>query len=101
MEKLERAVALVAFRDEIFAARIPMRIAPENRNFRAHIMRRMQPAAAQDVRGHGRGCRLAVHPRDDDAALPKHDRSERFGAPDRGDVAGSRSNQDRIVLLDC
>src|SRR5438034_4984358 len=85
MEKLERAVALIAFRDEIFAARIPMRIAPENRNFCADIMRRMELTAAQDVRGHGRGRRLAVHPGDDDAALPVHDPSEGFRAPDRRD----------------
>ena len=87
MEELQRAVALVAFRDKIFAARIPVRVAPEDRNFRADIMRRMQAAAAQDMRRHrGRG-RLAVHPGDDDSAFAAHDRSERFGAADRGNFA--------------
>ena len=100
VKKLQRPVALIAFRDEILAARIPVRVAPEDRNFRPDIMRRMQPAAAQNVRGHGRGRRLAVHPGDDDAALPAHDGGERFGATNGGDVAGERPGADRIVLLD-
>ena len=71
LEKLQRAIALVPFRDEKFAARIPMRVAPENRNFRPDIMRRMQSAAAQNVRHHRGRRRLAVHPGDDDSALAR------------------------------
>ena len=100
MEKLQRAVALVAFRDEIFAARIPVRVAAENRNFRADVMRRMQAAFAQNVRRHRGRRRLAVHPRDDDPALAEHDRGERFGAADGGNFAGPRVRQDRVVFLD-
>ena len=33
LEKLQRAVALVAFRDKIFAARIPMRVAARESEF--------------------------------------------------------------------
>ena len=83
LEKAKRAVALVAFRHEIFAARIPMRVRAEERNFRANIVRRMQSALAQNMRRHGGSRRLAMHARDDDAALARHDRRQRFRAADK------------------
>ena len=83
MKTANRAVALVPFGHKIFAARIPMRVLSEDRNFRADVMRRMQPALAQDMRRHGRGGRFAMHAGDDDPALSLHDRGERFGAPGR------------------
>ena len=82
-EEAQRPVTFIAFRDKIFAARIPMRVRAENRNLRADIMRRMQTAFAQNVRRH-RGSRgLAVHPRDHNSALPLHDRGKRFRAARR------------------
>ena len=50
-EESDRAVALVAFRHEIFAARVPMRVRAQQRNFRANIVRRMQPAFAEKPPG--------------------------------------------------
>ena len=38
MKILERPIAFVAFRDKIFAARVPVRVGPENRDFRADVM---------------------------------------------------------------
>jgi hypothetical protein len=35
VKELQGAVAFIPFRHEIFAARIPVRVAPENRNLRA------------------------------------------------------------------
>ncbi len=76
----DRAVALVALGDHVFAVGIPVRIRAEDRNFRADIVRRMQARVAQDV-GRHRGRRgLAVHAGDDDAALAVHDRGERIRA---------------------
>ena len=98
MEKAQRAVALVAFRHEIFAARIPMRVRAEHRNFRADIMRRMQAAFAQDMRRHRRGRRLPMHARDDDSALARHDRGERFGAAHQS-VVPARARSTRIGLF--
>ena len=75
-EKAQGAVALIAFRDEIFAARIPVRVRAEDRNLRADVMRRMAPALAQNVRRH-RGSRgLAMHAGDDDSAFARHDRGQ-------------------------
>ena len=100
MKERDRAVALVAFGHEIFAARIPVRVRAENRNFRADVMRRMQSAFAQDVRGHRRGRRLAVHSGDDDAAFAPHDGGERFGATHGWLAAIARAHENRIVALD-
>ena len=97
IEKAQRAVALVAFRHEIFAARIPMRVRAEQRNFRADIMRRMQPAFAQNMRRHGGSRRLAMHARDHDSALARHDRRQRFG-PAHERLPGSRARCTRIGL---
>src|SRR5437588_2589434 len=84
MKILERPIAFVAFRHKIFAAWVPVRVGPENRDFRANVMRRMKSTFAQNVRGHCRGRRFSVLSSDDDAALAVHDGSERLGpAPDR------------------
>ena len=80
MKITQRPVALVAFRDKILPARVPVRIGAENRDFRADVMRWMQPAFTQNVRGHGRGRRFSMHANNEDSALATHDGSERFGA---------------------
>jgi hypothetical protein len=66
----QRPIAFVAFRNKIFAARIPMRIASENRNFCTDVMRRMEPGFAQNVRCHRGGGRFSMHSCNDDPALP-------------------------------
>src|SRR6476661_880686 len=88
------AIALVSFGHKKFATRIPMRILSEDWNFRADVMRRVQPTLAQDMCGHGRGRRFAVHAANDDSALSLHDRSQRFGAPGcwRFRLAGANEN---------
>src|ERR1700730_9565914 len=63
-------------------------------------MRRMQSAFAQNVRGHGRGRRLAVHTSDDDAAPSAQDRGERFGATHGRFALIARTDQNWIVDLD-
>ena len=98
-EVTQRAIALVPFRDKIFAARIPVRVRSENRNLRADVMRGMQPAFAKNMRGHRGGGRLAVHARDHDAAFPLHDGGERFRAAHRGLSRLTRGRQNRVVLL--
>ena len=50
----------------------------------------MQSALAQDVRRHGGRRRLPMHAGDDDAALPAHDRGERFGPAQRRFPARAR-----------
>ena len=60
-----------------------MRVRTEQRNFRANIVRRMQPAFAQDMRRHGGRRRLAMHACDHDSALARHDRGQRLGAADQ------------------
>ena len=52
MKTAQGPIAFVPFRDEIFTARIPVRVCPKNRNLGADVMRWMQPAFAQDVRSH-------------------------------------------------
>ena len=52
MEAAQGAIAFVTFGDEIFAARVPVRVRSENWNFGAHVIRRMQFTFAQDVSCH-------------------------------------------------
>ncbi len=99
-EITQRPVALIAFRDEIFAAPVPVRVRAEERNLRADIMGRMQSALAQNVRGHGGRCRLAVHPGDDNSALARHDRGERPRTAHRRLAGKTRAGENRIVVLD-
>ncbi len=97
MKKSQRAVALVPFGHEIFSPRIPVRVRSQDRNFRADVMRWMQAAFAQNVRHHGGGRGLAVHPGDDDAAFAAHDRGQRF-SPAHRSVYPSHSAEARIGL---
>ena len=99
-EKAQRAVALIALRDKIFAARIPVCVRAEDRNLRADVMRRMRPALAQNVRRHRGGRRLAVHAGDDDSAFACHDRGQRFRAADERLSSSAPAREDRIVVLD-
>ena len=97
----DRAVAFVAFGHEKFAARVPVRVGPENRDFSADVMRRMQSAFTQDVRGHrGRRC-FTVHSDDENPALRRHDRSQCFRATRSFLPAFLSALQNRVVLFDC
>src|SRR5205809_5020335 len=91
------AVAFVSFGHKKFTSWVPMRVLPEDRDFGADVMRRVQPAFAQDMRRHGRGGGLAVHAADDDAAFSLHDGGERFRAPSRSRFRLARANENWIV----
>src|SRR5438132_7760869 len=69
MKQGDRAIAFIAFGHEKFAARVPVRVRPENRDLGADVMRRMQPAFAQNVRGHRRRRGFTVHSGDEDSAF--------------------------------
>jgi len=75
----DRAIAFVPLGDKIFAAGIPARIRPENRDFGADIVRRMRAGGAKNVGRHGRDSRLAVHARDEDSLFSKHQSGECVG----------------------
>src|SRR5206468_10692525 len=91
------AVAFVSFGHKKFTSWVPMRVLPEDRDFGADVMRRVQPAFAQDMRRHGRGGGLAVHAADDNAAFSLHDGGERFRAPSRSRFRLARANENWIV----
>src|SRR5436853_4753879 len=91
------AVAFVSFGHKKFTSRVPMRVLSEDRDFGAHVMRRVQSAFAQDMRRHGRGGGLAVHAADDDAAFPLHDGGERFRPP-RRDRKSTRLNSSHLGI---
>ena len=75
-----------------------MRIRAENRNLRADVMRRMQPAVAQDVRRHRRSRRLAVHAAITMPFLPVHDRGERIRAAHQRLPGERRGRADGVFL---
>ena len=99
MKAADRAVAFVALGHKILAARIPMRVLPEDRNLGADIMRRVQPAFPQNMRGHGGSGRFAMHSRDQNSALIAHHRSKSFRPSHHrlGGAAGCRQNW--VLLL--
>src|SRR5438309_1045942 len=101
MKTANGAVALVSFGHKKLTTRVPMRVLSEDRNFGADVMRRVQSAFAQDMRGHGRGGGFAVHAADNDSAFPLHDRSQRFGAPRRSRFRSARANENWIIGSDC
>src|SRR5437870_7662427 len=72
MKTTNGAVALVSFGHKKLTTRVPMCVLSEDRNFGADVMRGVQPAFAQDMRGHGRGGGFAVHATDDDSAFSLH-----------------------------
>src|SRR5436309_13902667 len=100
MKAAQGPIAFVSFRHEIFAAWIPVRVRPKNRNLGPDVMRWMQPAFAQNVRRHRRGCCFAVHPCDDNAALAAHDWCEGFSAAHDWLARISRAYQNRLIDLD-
>src|SRR5205085_9426977 len=100
MKTTNGAVALVPFGHKKFSTRIPVRVLSKDWNFRADVMRWVQPALAQDMCGHGRGGGLAMHAADDDPALSLHDRGERFGAAGRSCFRLARANENWIVGSD-
>src|SRR4051812_23641400 len=99
-EALQGAVTFISFRHEIFAARVPVSVAAENRYFGAYIMGRMQSALAQHVSGHCRGSCFTVHPRNNDSSPAPHDCSQRLSATDSPhmDLVGALKNG--VVRLD-
>jgi hypothetical protein len=94
------AVAFIALGDEEFTARIPTCVGAENRNLRADIMRRVRPGGAEDMSGHGRDRRLAVHSADKDAFFPGHEAGERFRATDQRFSRGARGIESGIPGAD-
>ena len=60
----------------------------------------MQPAFAQNMGRHGRGCRFPVHSGDDDAALTAHDCSQGFCATCDRFSRTARTHEDWIVTPD-
>src|SRR6188472_1240194 len=99
MEEAQRAVAFVAFGNEIFASLIPKRVRSENWNFSAHIVRRVQSPFAQYVRRHcGSSC-FAVHSGNHNAALGSHNGSDGFRATVQRLSAITRRYENSIVLL--
>ena len=100
MKQGDRAIAFVAFSHEKFAARVPVRVGPENWDFSPDVVRRMQSAFTQDVRGHrGRRC-FTVHSDDENPALRRHDRSQCFRATRSFLPAFLSALQNRVVLFD-
>ena len=53
MVKRQRAVAFITLSHKKLTLRIPVRIRPQDRNLRADVMRRMQPADFQHMGRHG------------------------------------------------
>src|SRR4029077_16577919 len=99
MKAAQCAVAFVAFGNEIFAPLVPIRVRSENRNFSAHIVRRMQSAFAKHMCRHcGSGC-FAVHSGDHNAALGLHDRGDGFRATEQRFSATARGKENWIVIL--
>ena len=100
MKGAQRAVAFVSFNDEIFPARIPMRVGSEDWNFRADVVGRMQSASAKRVCRHcGRG-RFTVHSGDHNAALGLHDCSDGFGPAEQWLSGITSSEENGVVVFD-
>src|SRR6516165_12073184 len=78
----QSAIAFITFCNKIFSVWLPMRVCTKNRNLRANIMARAQPAAAKNVRRHRRGGGLAMHSGNHYPPLDLHHRGERFGTTD-------------------
>ncbi len=66
----ERPVAFVPFCDKILATFIPVRIGPEDRNFRADIVRGRLRPDLQNVGGEGGSGRFAMSPGHHDPLFP-------------------------------
>ena len=101
MEAAQGSVAFVAFGNKIIAARIPVRVRPENLNFGADIMGWMESTFAQNVCRHCRGCCFAVHSGDNNAALCAHNCSKSFRATERRFSRVTRAYENGIVVLNC
>src|SRR4051794_9480857 len=99
MKAAQSAVAFVAFRNEIFAAFVPIRVRSQDRNFSAHIVRRMQSAFAKDMGRHGGGGCLAMHSGDHNPAFGLHDCSDGFRATEKQFSATARREENWIVVL--
>src|SRR6058998_1891195 len=99
MKTAQRPVAFVALRDEILAARVPVRVGAEDWDFRTDVMRWVQTAFAQNVRGHRRRGGFSVHSGDDDPTLAAHDGSERLGPAHHRLSRRTRTEQNRVVAL--
>ena len=100
LKAAQRPVAFVAFCNKIFAERIPMRVASENRNFRTDVMRRMEASFAQNVRCHRRGGRFSMHSCDEDRTLCSHDCGKHLRPPHGRFPEITRAQKDRIINRD-
>src|SRR4029450_8582270 len=99
MKADECPIAFIAFRDEIFAEQIPVRVCSKNGNLGTDVMRWMQTAFAQNVRGHCWGGGLSVHSRDKNATLSLHDSGEGLSAAHDRFARIAGADQDWIVVL--
>src|SRR6266576_6843556 len=99
MKAAQRAVAFVAFGNEILAARVPIRVRSENWNFSADIVRRMQSAFTKHMCRHCRSGCFAMHSGDHNAALGPHDCSDGFRATEQRFSATARGQENWIVVL--
>ena len=81
----ECSVALIALGDKPLAFGVPACVCSQNRNFRAHIVTRLEAPGAEDMGRHGRSGRFAMHAANHDAFLRVHDRSQCVGSACEGE----------------
>src|SRR4029079_18981636 len=99
MKAAQRAVAFVAFGNEIFATLVPIRIRSEDGNFSANIMGWMQSAFPKDMGRHGGSGCFAMHSGDHNPAFDLHDCSDGFRATVKQFSATGRGQENWIVVL--
>ena len=87
-EREQRAVGLVGLDDDPLAAP-PAGVDPGVAELAADHVRRIEPAAAQDVHDHRRGRRLAVRAGDRQAAAQRRDLREQLGAVKLASLGGA------------
>ena len=76
----ECAITLVSLCDKPLSLRVPAGIGSEDGDFRPDIMAGFKSASPQDMSGHGRSGRFAVHPTYDDPFLGVHDGCQSIGS---------------------
>ena len=97
----ECSIALIALGNKPLAFGVPACVCSQNRNFRAHIVTRLEAPGAEDMGNHGRSGRFAVHAADHDAFLRVHDRSQCIGAACEGESQAHGFIVCRIPSFDC
>ncbi len=96
----ERAVALVALGDEVFAVLVPVGVRAQHGDLRADVVAGAEPPFAQQVRREGGGRGLAVRAGDDDALLVVEDGGEAVRAAQAEAAALARGAQGGVVFAD-